>query len=100
MSGGATDTPHVAARADRIAENIYEAASAALEDPEQSATLRKLVDDLANLDKKYLALILDRGPMAHAEAAKELGVEVALVKEIAVDLAEMLVSAFSGGDDD
>ena len=90
----------MAARVDRIAENIYEAAAAALEDPEQSATLRKLVDDLANLDKKYLALILDRGPLAHSEAAKELGVPVDQVKEIAVDLAEMLVTAFAPADDD
>ena len=86
------------AKVERIVENIHDAAAAALEEPVQSAMLRTLVDELANLDKKYLALILDRGPIGHAEAAKVLGVPVAQVKEIAEDLAEMIVKTFADRD--
>lgn len=83
------------ARTERVVENLYEAASAALEEAEGSAILRKLVDELAILDKKYLALLLDRGPIPHADAAKILKIPVAQVQEIAEDLAEMIVKAFA-----
>ena len=86
------------AKAERIVENIFDAASAALEDPVQSSVLRRLVDDLADLDKKYLALVLDRGPLSHADAAKALAIPAAQAKEIAEDLAEMIVKAFADPD--
>jgi hypothetical protein len=83
------------AKGQRIAENIFDAASAALEEPVRKTILKALVDDLADLDKKYLALLLDRGPMSHAAAAKVLGIPETQVAEIAEDLAQAIVKAFA-----
>ena len=88
------------AKGERIAENIFDAASAALEEPVRKTILKGLVDDLADLDKKYLALILDRGPLSHAAAAKILAIPQEQVAEIAEDLAQMIVKAFADLDDE